>query len=201
MTSEKWNEERTARSKHRNESTTGSMARAGASGQSRAVPVVMMAALAIALGSILSGQLLGLTHPLGGGGEPPMISQTAGSVQTQDDGGQVVQIRHISGDVATVSQLEIVVDADDACRRQARLVGLPGGTSGKATVEGADIFGPGAQGSATVGVPSDGEWGAGEAIKITIDSDRCRIGSDEGVTVSVVHQPSGTVVLTERLTG
>jgi FlaG/FlaF family flagellin (archaellin) len=181
-------------------SATDESTRPSESGQSRAIPVVLMASIAVALASLLSGQLLGMTGTLGAP-DPPTISQTSTSLEVADDGGLVAKIRHVGGDVAMVENLELVVDATDACGTQARLVDLPTSASGTATVEGTDIFSPGESGQATVQAAPDGEWGAGGAVGLTIDSDRCPVGSGETVAVSVVHEPSGTMVLTEQFTG
>lgn len=164
----------------------------GSSGQSRALPAVMMAAITIALGSGVSAYMLGLTSGLDE--EAPTIGQTSGALEAVD-GGYQVRILHVAGDVVTVSGLEVIVDATDACGKRARLVGLPTDRIGPDDVEGASIFSPAGLEAGALGTGGDGEWSAGERLQFGIDGDRCEIEPGESVTVRVVHVPSDAVLV------
>jgi len=118
-----------------------------------------------------------------------------------------VRITHRGGDTLRVDDIEIVVDAADACGKRGRLVGLPvdgfgGNAIGSSNIEGDDIFDerpsyldgpdPGALGQST--------YTSGDRLRFRIPARDCSIDDGAHVTVRVVHTPTNAVVIKRTLT-
>ena len=164
-----------------------------ASGQSRTIPVVMMAAITVALASGASAYLLGMED--GFGATAPTVGQADAVLESGADGDRTVEIRHVAGEEVKVTDLEVVVDATDACDRRARLVDLPTDSFGAENVEGDDIFTDGSPGAGALRASADGTWSAGAVIQFRLNAARCALDDGDTVTVRVVHVPSDAVLV------
>ncbi|WP_323674386.1 type IV pilin N-terminal domain-containing protein [Halorubellus sp. PRR65] len=117
---------------------------------------------------------------------------------------QTVRITHRGGDTVDVADLEIVVSFSDSPKRS-RLVGIPTKKVGAGDYEGDNIWdgraGIGVAGALSRSDPagSDGEWSAGEYIQFRTKSGAVDVKSGEHVYVTVVHEPSGKVLLERSL--
>jgi FlaG/FlaF family flagellin (archaellin) len=174
------------------------------------VGVVLLVGLTLLLAASVSVAAVGVA---GDFAEPaPTVSQTSGEYDRYAAGGgryteQVIRITHESGDTLTVSDLEIAVDASDACGKAGRLVNLPvEGDDPQPTaryVRGDDIFDNSAnsvEGPIGTGdVDDDGEWSAGETVQFRLSTSECPLASGEEVTVRVVHVPTESVVIEARI--
>lgn len=170
------------------------------------VGVVLLVALTLVLAAAVSATVLGSTAKLR---EPaPTVAQTAGEYERYENGGgryteQVIRITHLAGDSVTVTDIEIAVDAGDACGKAGRLVNLPasGGDPRPtaAYVRGDDVF-DNSYGSVTGLLATGGEWSAGETAEFRLATSECRLETGETVTVRVVHTPTGAVVIEEPVT-
>ncbi|WP_276272575.1 type IV pilin [Haloarcula litorea] len=142
----------------------------------------------------------------------PTVAQSAAEYETYAAGGgryreQVLRLTHLAGDTLAVADLELVVDASDACGKVGRLVNLPAaGDSLRPAgeyVRGDDLFdnsydaveGP----IGTGDVDDDGAWSAGETAQFRLATSECRLAPGETLTVRVVHAPTGSVVVAERV--
>jgi len=174
------------------------------------VGVVLLVGLALVLAATVSATALGVADGLTS--PAPTVSQSSGTYERYATGGgrydeQVIRITHEGGDTLTVSDLELVVDASDACGKTGRLVNLPaeGDDPRPATqyVRGDDIFDNSAnsvEGPIGTGdVDDDGEWSAGETAQFRLATRDCRLRAGDGITVRVVHTPTEAVVISQRL--
>ncbi|SEN47660.1 flagellin (archaellin), FlaG/FlaF family [Halorientalis persicus] len=174
---------------------------------SRAVtPVVsnvLLVATVVVLAATISVLALGFTEETTETG--PVVGESSGNLVTQEgyDGG-IVRLNHIAGDTLTVSNLEIVVDAQDACDKTGRLVNLPasGGDPVPTSkfVRGDDVFDNSYN---SVGGPigeARGEWEAGETATFRLAKSECQLDNGDEIIVRVVHTPTNSVVIKETLT-
>ena len=165
-----------------------------------------MVAIVVILAATISVFALGFTNEANRPG--PIVGQSSGELVPQDgsDDG-VVRINHIAGETIQVSNMEVVVDASDACGKQGRLVNLPVPSSGndidQSNIEGDDIFDQRAYGFAAVPGPNAihrSEYAAGDEIAFRITGGPCSIGQGDEITVRVVHTPTNSVVIEQMLT-
>ena len=170
------------------------------------IGVVLLLGVALLLAATVSVTALGYAERLS---QPaPTVAQSSGEYDRYAGGGgryteQVVRITHVAGDTLTVADLEIVVDATEACGKTGRLVELPvAGDDPRPTsryVRGDDVFDNSAdavEGPIGTGdVDDDGEWSAGETAQFRLAASECRLQPGETITVRVVHTPSDGVVM------
>lgn len=182
-------------------------------GVSAVIGVILTVALVVILAAVLSAFSLGFVDTLR---EPaPNIGESSGAFVPQDgnDGG-IVLLTHDAGDAVAIEQLEIAVQAEcigDA--KQGRIVNLPAG-SGNAIrasdgqITGDNIFDERSLNTIDNAVSqiNDGgallttQYTAGSTILFRIPKNKCEITSGSEVTVRVVHIPSQSVVIEQRLT-
>jgi hypothetical protein len=84
--------------------------------------------------------------------------------------------------------------------KRSRLVGIPTDTIDPGDYEGDDVWdgsGDGIGGAIATDEPagSDGEWSSGEAIAFRIAKGNVELYQGDTVTVRIVHEPSGTVLI------
>ncbi|MDS0283549.1 type IV pilin [Haloarcula onubensis] len=174
------------------------------------VGVVLLVGLTLVLAATVSATAVGLTDELTGAA--PVVSQSSGTYERYAAGGgrydeQVVRLTHEGGDTLTVSDLELVVDATDACGQTGRLVNLPiEGDDPRPTsryVRGDDVFDNAAnsvEGPIGTGdVDDDGEWSAGETAQFRLATRACRLDPGDSVVVRLVHTPTDAVVVDQRI--
>ena len=171
-------------------------------GVSPVISTVLLIAVVLVLAASITVVMSGYAEqtrspaPTVGQSSGELVADTAGS----DD--QIVRLTHIAGDTLTVSNLEIVVDATDACGKRGRLVNLPDNAVGYGTpnaIEGDDIFDDFSPDGGQLDTSADGKWAAGETARFRLANTDCSLAPGDTVTVRVVHLPSESVVITETL--
>lgn len=165
-----------------------------------------MVAIVVILAATISVFTLGFIDEADQPG--PIVGQSSGELVPQsgsDDG--IVRIIHVAGDTVRVSDMEVVVDASDACGKRGRLVDLPVPSGGndidQSNIEGDDIFDQRAYGFDAVPGPNAihrSKYTAGEQIAFRITGGPCSITPGDEVTVLVVHTPTNSIVIEETLT-
>jgi len=185
------------------------------SANSRAVSSVIATLLLIAVVVVLSATIA--TALLGAGSElrdpAPNVAQSSGEfVEQEGFTGGMVRITHLAGDTVAVADLEIAIDATDACSERERLVNLPEDDSNNAgrfadtNVESGDIGDSIVSGGYTeLGVldsRTTNEFTAGSWLQFRLagSSGYCPLDPGDRVVVRVVHVPSNSVLITEDLT-
>jgi flagellin-like protein len=174
------------------------------------VGVVLLVGLTLLLAATVSATALGFTDQLTG--SSPTVVASGGSYERYADGGgrytgQVIRITHEGGDTLTVADLELAVDASDACGKTGRLVNLPvDGDDPRPTsryVRGDDVFdnSPNSvEGAIGTGdVDDDGEWSAGETAQFRLATGDCRLDAGDTVVVRLVHVPTGTTIIDQPI--
>ncbi|WP_082222473.1 type IV pilin [Halorubrum halophilum] len=172
---------------------------------SSVIATVLMVAIVVILAATISVYGLGFADDITRPG--PLVGQSSGELVSQDgnDGG-IVRIRHIAGDTVQVRNMEIVVDATEACGKQSRLVGLPatsGNSISDSNIEGDDIFDEGSYNSDRTpdkNAIHRSEYATGDEIAFRIPSTDCSIDRGEEIEVRVVHTPTNSVIITQTLT-
>lgn len=174
------------------------------------VGVVLLVGLVLVLATAVSAATVAaagdLTDPA------PTVAQASGEYDRYGAGGgryteQVIRVTHVAGDTLSVANLELAVDASDACGKTGRLVNLPvAGDDPRPTseyVRGEDIFDNAAnavEGPIGTGdVDDDGEWSAGETAQFRLSTSECPLEPGEHITVRVVHTPTNAVVVTQSI--
>lgn len=132
----------------------------------------------------------------------PIVGQSSGELVYDRPGGndQIVRLTHLAGESLDVSELEIAVDATNACGKQSRIVNLPTSTLGPANYNGEDIFDYYSPDGGQLDTSADGTWSAGETATFRLASTECELNNGDTLTVRVVHTPTNSVVLKEALT-
>ena len=175
-------------------------------GVSSVISNVLLVAIVVVLAAVVSVFALGVTEETTEAG--PAVGQSSGELIPQDgyDDG-IIRITHIAGDTIQVANMEVIVDASNACGKQGRLVDLPVPSSGndidQSNIEGDDIFDQRAYGNDGVPGPNAlhrSEYAAGEEIAFRITGGTCSINQGDKITVRVVHTPTNSVVIKETLT-
>jgi flagellin-like protein len=172
--------------------------------KSRAVsPVIgtiLLVAVVVILASVLSVFVFDVGQQLRSPG--PTVSQSSGELVRNVPGGddQTIRLTHEAGDSVTVSDIEIVVDATDACDARVRLVDLPTSRIRNENYEGDDIIDNRAVGiGGAIDTSEDGVWSSGDEIRFRLASSECNLASGDEVIVRIVHTPSNSVIVTQRL--
>jgi FlaG/FlaF family flagellin (archaellin) len=168
-------------------------------GQSAVLGEVLLVGVAVVVAAVLTLGALGFGEEVD---DPaPTIAESSGEL-VADDGGfgnQRVRIYHQAGDTVRVKNVEIAVDASDACGKRGRIVDLPTNTiDATENVRGADIF-DGRTGQAK-GALRDDVYRAGDVFDFRLASGACELDPGDQITVRVVHTPSGAVLIEKRLT-
>ncbi|MBO4249350.1 type IV pilin [Halomicrobium sp. IBSBa] len=184
----------------------------GSSRSDRAVsPVVanvLLVAVVVILAATVSVFALGFAEETTKPG--PVVGQSSGTLEanTVGDGNGIVRLTHVAGDRIPVPEMEVAVDATDACGKKGRLVNLPvdrysGKAIGPGNIEGDDIFDERSYNSG--GTPDENaihgsEYTASDQIAFRIPDTDCTIEEGEEITVRVVHTPTASVPITKTLT-
>lgn len=179
------------------------MVRSASRGISSVVATILLVAVVVVLAATLSVFVFGVADDVDEAA--PTVAQSSGGLVTQDgDSGGIVRLTHEGGDSLTASNLEIVVDAREACGKMGRLVNLPaeGGDPNPTDeyVHGDDVFD---NSHNSVGGPigeAGGEWEAGETATFRLAKSECPLESGDTITVHVVHTPTNSVVIEQTLT-
>jgi FlaG/FlaF family flagellin (archaellin) len=182
------------------------MLRGSTRGVTPVVSEVLLIAVVVVVATTVSVFALGVGEETR---EPaPAVAQSSGTFVAFEDGSdeQIVRITHVAGDRIPVSELEVVVDATDACGKAGRLVDLPvDGAGGNAiadsNIDGDDIFDqrPPYLGGPDLGVLTGSSFAAGEYVGFRLSKGECLVEPGDEVVVRLVHAPTDAVVVRERL--
>jgi flagellin-like protein len=169
------------------------------------ISTILLVAIAVILAATISTFALGFAEQTGE--SAPVVGQSTAELRAFESGSdeQILETAHVAGDTLTVADLEIVVDADDACGKTGRIVNLPlksGNNIDANNVEGADIFDGRSvtRWGSTPHILLESEWASGEAFAFRIKKGACRIDGGDTVELLVVHEPSESIVIEKTLT-
>ena len=161
-----------------------------------------MVAVVVILAATISVFALGFTNDANQPG--PVVGQSSGELVKDESGSddQIVRITHVAGDTLTVSNLEVAVDARDACGKQSRIINLPTNAIGYSSTDytGDDIFDLTSPDGGQLDTSADGSWTAGETATFRLASTKCQLNDGDEITVRVVHTPTNSVVIRQTLT-
>lgn len=169
------------------------------------ISVILMVAVTVILAAVIATFVLGLGEDVQDPG--PNVGQTSGELESNAGGNNngVVRIWHEAGAVVDTADMEVVVDATDACDKRGRLVNLPvDETNGieSTNVDGADIFDQRPMGLHPLdshGALERAKFLAGDRIQFRIPSGKCSISENDEVVVRIVHTPTNAVIVRQRL--
>lgn len=172
------------------------------------VSTVLLVAVVVILASTISVVAFGFTSQVDE--SAPVVAQSSGQLVRDVTGGpagrtdQTVNITHEAGDTVQVENIEVAVDASDACGKRGRLVDLPDNAVGYGSpdgIEGDDIFDDASpEGGALDPTTGDTEFSAGDTIRFRLTNSECPLADGDRITVRVVHLPSAAVVIEKTLT-
>lgn len=190
---------------------------------SRAVAPVISTILLVAIAVILAATISVLVLDFGEEIQDPApkIGQSSGEFVKQDgfEGG-IIRIEHIAGDSVPVEEIEVAVDATDACGETARVQNLPA-FNNDTPYSNPDAFSFGddnlVRGSNSIiskgstplfqkwdaGVlhkDTDNTFDAGSEFEFRIGKGACQLNNGDKITVRVVHVPSNAVIIKQELT-
>jgi flagellin-like protein len=171
-------------------------------GQSEVLGEVLLVGVAIVVAAVLSLGALGFGEEVD---DPaPTIAESSGELRAFQDGSdeQRVRIYHEAGDPVRSENVEIAVDASDACGKRGRIVDLPTKILTAENLRGdAVMFDQ--SGAGFEGALETERFTAGDRIDFRLkkaEGDGCVLDPGDRITVRVVHTPSGAVLIEERLT-
>jgi FlaG/FlaF family flagellin (archaellin) len=159
-----------------------------------------MVAVVVVLASTVSVFAFGFTGDVN---QPaPIVAQSSGELVYDRPGSndQIVRLTHVAGDGLDVSELEIAVDATEACGKHSRMVNLPTNTLGPANYNGDDIFDYFSPDGGQLDTSADGTWSAGETATFRLANTECELNDGDTVVIRVVHTPTNSVIIKETLT-
>ncbi|ELZ39844.1 type IV pilin [Halorubrum tebenquichense] len=177
-------------------------------GVTSVVSTVLLVAIVVILSATLSVFALGVSDDLQNPG--PYVSQSSGQLAVQDsyDGG-IVRITHVSGDPIPVEEMEIAIDASDACGERERLIRLPegGGSSGSfadsnvasGSIDDSIVSGGNRVDLGVLDSRTTNRFTAGSFLQFRLTAESCSLTDGDRVVVSVVHVPSGSVAIRQVL--
>jgi FlaG/FlaF family flagellin (archaellin) len=171
-----------------------------------------MVAVAVILSATIATFVLDVGEDVSDPG--PNIGETTGKIEVQDGyQGGIVRVTHVAGDSVPAEELEIVVDATDACSEQARIINLPASasgfgnngfsdsnleTSGDSIISKGQTFNqkwdPGVLHTANANT-----FEAGEYLEFRIRGTTCSLSSGDEISVDLVHTPTNSIVVTQKL--
>lgn len=175
------------------------------------ISVILMVAITVILAAVIATFVLGIGEDVSDPG--PTIGQSSGVIETQDgyDSGNVT-IRHLAGDSVDVEEMEVVVDATDACGETARIQNLPStaerfgfdGFSDANLESGSDsIISKGTFSSTwDIGVLHENNYNtfeAGDYFGFRINGGDCPLDPGDEIVVDLVHEPTGTLMTAQEL--
>lgn len=186
-------------------------------GVSPVISVILMAAVVVVLAATISVFVLGFGEQIQ---DPsPSVAQSSGEfVEQNGTSGAIVRIQHLAGDPVSVDNLEIAVDATDACGKRARIVNLPGPEPPRTAttptyfpfddnnfVRGAESFiseGTVEQqwNAGVLHKETSSRFDAGSFFEFRIISTKCAVTQGEQITVRVIHLPSDATIIKQELT-
>ena len=185
-------------------------------GVSPVVSVILLVAIVVILAATISAFVLNFGSNVNT--EPPFVAQSSGDVDPADGGdGGILTVTHEGGDPIQVSNIEIVVDATDTCGKRARVVNLPADYSYGGDQLDDENFVNGASSILVKGHPfafeewnigplgdhTDNAFEVGESFQLRLSgdqSDGCPVQQGDRLRVAVVHTPSETVVISQKIT-
>jgi flagellin-like protein len=168
-------------------------------GQSAVIGEVLLVGVVVVLAVTITVVAVGFGDEVR---EPaPVVGQSSGEVLAFEDGSdeQYVRITHEAGDPIAAEDIEIAVDAREACGKTGRIVDLPAKELDDEHLRGdTDMFDQ--SGDGLRGALETDRLAAGDRIEFRLKKGGCELDPGEQVTVRVVHTPSGAVVIEETLT-
>ncbi len=178
-------------------------------GISPVVGVVLMIAITVLLAGSVATILLGVGDVPD---EPaPIIGESSGELEQQSgSSGGEVHITHVAGDDIAVENIEIAVDASDACGEHERLINLPENDSNNAgrfddtNVESGPIDDSIISGDyddlGVLDSRTTNQFTEGSSLQFRLASSECELDAGDEVIVRVVHVPSDSAIITRQLT-
>jgi flagellin-like protein len=197
-------------------------------GQDRAVSPIVSTVLTVAIVVILAASVSVFVLDFGEEVDDPapVVGQSSGELTPNEDedgfsipGGGIISITHVAGDDLNVGDIEVVVDATDACGQTARVLALPGPTPSRTATSpdylpfddgnfrsGDDSFlsqGTGGQkwSAGVLHAETSNTFDAGSSFELRIaPTSGCDVRPGDRITVDVVHVPSNAVIISQELT-
>lgn len=192
---------------------------------SPAISTILVVAIVVILAATISVFVLGLGENLQD--TSPVVGQSTGELEPVDGGsGGIMTVTHIAGDSIEVRNIEIVVDATDACGKQVRVINLPASFSGQ--YYGGRQFNDDQNFQGDNDLLAEGylpqfnqeEWDArvlmdttensfnspdntlspGDSFQLRIASGGCDLNNGDQVNLDVVHTPSESIIISKDFT-
>lgn len=156
---------------------------------------VLLVGVVVVIGLVVITLSLGLAENVDS--PAPVVSETSGLVAPTADG-QVIEVTHVAGDTVRLSNVEVVVDATEACGQQARIVDLP--LDSAEYLQPDDITGAAILSTANrsradydPGALLNERFAGGETIGVRL-TDACPLEPGDRVTILLVHRPRAAIV-------
>ena len=180
-----------------------------------AISSILIVAIVVILAATVSVFALGFVDETQ---EPsPVVGQSTGDLEPVDSGdGGIITVTHIAGDSVEVENMEIVVDATDACGKRARVVNLPASFPSQSypnnqfnndNFRGDNLLAQGAipwfgqeEWDARLLMDTDDNtFAAGDSFQLRIASGNCELAAGDQVHLDVVHVSSDSIIISKTL--
>ena len=171
-----------------------------------------MVAITVVLAAVLATFALGFIEDVSNPG--PSVGQSTGALERTDGSkGAIVRVEHVAGETVDASELEIAIDATNACGERERIINLPdnapAGSLEDGNVASGDIDESIVSGQSEwlaefeLGVlttrDGDTTFDAGSSFEFRLTKEKCPVNKGDEVVVHVVHHPTNSILLTEEL--
>jgi flagellin-like protein len=187
------------------------------------ISTILLVAVVVIIAATISVLVLGFGENVQNPG--PVVGQSTGELEPVDgSSGGIITVTHVAGDPVEVENMEVIVDASDACGKRTRMANLPASFSGQ-YYPGRQLDESNFQGNEnllaegflpqfdqekwdarllmdTENDPTtvDNTFDAGDSFQLRIAKGGCNLDTGDQVSIFVVHTQSNSIILNKELT-
>ncbi|WP_267161509.1 type IV pilin N-terminal domain-containing protein [Halovenus salina] len=187
------------------------------------ISTILLVATVVIIAATISVFVLGFGENVQEPG--PVVGQSTAELEpVNGSSGGIITVTHVAGDQVEVENMEVIVDASDACGKRTRVVNLPASFSGQyypgnqldeSNFEGnenllAEGFLPQfnqekwdarlLMDTANDPTTIENTFSAGNSFQLRIAKGGCNLDAADKVSISVVHTQSNSIILDKELT-
>jgi flagellin-like protein len=180
-------------------------------GVSSAIATILMVAVVVILAATISVSVFVFGEDIRS--PSPVVGQSTGDIDPNPGGsGGIITVTHMAGDPVEVKNIQILIDATDACNSKARVINLPADYSFSQFDDDVHFRGdtdilnqePAPTGKDWDGgvllEENDNTFSAGDSFQLQLSAVDCPLNGGEQIEINIVHTPTDSIILSEELT-
>jgi flagellin-like protein len=188
------------------------------------ISTILLVAVVVIIAATISVLVLGFGENVQDPG--PVVGQSTGDLEPIDgSSGGIITVTHVAGDPVEVENMEVIVDASDACGKRTRVTNLPASFSGQYYParqldesnfqENKDLLAEGfvprfnqekwdarlLMDTKNDPTTVDNTFDAGDSFQLRIaKGSGCNLNTGDQVGISIVHTQSNSIILSKDFT-